>query len=278
MDPHALQLPPHHQVILDRFVTACQADARVVAAFLGGSYAGGTADAYSDLDFGLITTDAAYEDFRAGRASFIRLLGEPVFVEDFDLPYTLFVMFSSGTECEFAVARAGQFHHMHRGPYRVLLDTTGVLAGVAFRGEAHDQAAQLETLRRLIVWFWHDVAHFITAMGRGQLWWAYGQLEVLRRSCVSLVRLRQNVADADVGAEGYFKLEQVIPVAQLSSLQVTYCPMEQRPMLQAALAIVRCYQDVASPLARTHGITYPHALERVLLDRLENVCHARGGR
>jgi predicted nucleotidyltransferase len=34
----------------------------VAAAFLGGSYARGTADAYSDLDLGLIITDAAHAD------------------------------------------------------------------------------------------------------------------------------------------------------------------------------------------------------------------------
>src|SRR5437763_1869536 len=78
MDAQGLQLPHHHQVVLDRFVAACQADERVVAAFLGGSYASGTADAYSDLDLGLITTDAAYDEFVAGREAFIRRLGEPV--------------------------------------------------------------------------------------------------------------------------------------------------------------------------------------------------------
>ena len=68
-------LPHNHQVIVSRFIAACQADERVVAAFLSGSYARGTADSYSDLDLGLITTDAAYEDFLAGRAAFLRLLG-----------------------------------------------------------------------------------------------------------------------------------------------------------------------------------------------------------
>ena len=56
---------------------------RFVAAFLGGSYARDATDAYSDIDFGLITTDEAYYDFFAGRGAFIRLLGEPIFLEVF---------------------------------------------------------------------------------------------------------------------------------------------------------------------------------------------------
>ena len=59
--------PSNHQLIVDRFLAACQADAHIVAAFLGGSYANGTADAHSDLDLYLITTDEAYAEFLAER-------------------------------------------------------------------------------------------------------------------------------------------------------------------------------------------------------------------
>ena len=65
MDAQEIHMPQRHRVIMNRFVAACQADERVVAAFLGGSYARGTADAYSDLDLYLITTDAMYDDFKA---------------------------------------------------------------------------------------------------------------------------------------------------------------------------------------------------------------------
>jgi len=109
-------------------------------------------------------------------------------------------------------------------------------------------------------------------MGRGHIWWAYGQLEELRLICVNLTRLRQNFS---AGADGYEKLEQAIPVEQLSSLQATFCPLEQGAMLQAVLVIVRFYQELAPLLARTHGITYPEDLERVMVDRLEKLCDAR---
>src|SRR6266705_1411799 len=82
MDAQELQQPHHHQVVMNRFVAAGLADERVVAAFLGGSYARGTTDEYSDLDLYLITTDEAYDDFFAGREAFLRLLGEPLLLED----------------------------------------------------------------------------------------------------------------------------------------------------------------------------------------------------
>ena len=264
--------PSHHQVIMNRFVAACQADARVVAATLYGSYASGTADAYSDLDLGLITTDAAYEDFVAERETFLRLLGEPLLLEDFDLPNLVCVIFPGGTEVELALGRESQFQSTHGGPYRVLLDKKNLLARAVFPRSQPAPAEQRETLHRLLCWFWHDLSHFIAAMGRRQLWWAYGQLEALRRSCVNLARLRHDFSEA---ADGYDKVEQAIPGEDLASLQTTCCPLEPGAMLQAGRVIVRFYQELAPLLARTHGIPYPAELARVLSDRLEQLCAAR---
>lgn len=271
MDMQERQLPQHLQIVLERFVAACQGDTRVIAAFLHGSYASGTADAYSDLDLGVITTDAAYEDFSAALAAFLSQLGEPLFLETFDLPNVVFFIYSNGTEGELTLGRAGDLQHLHRGSYQVLLDKTGVLAGVVFAGDEPAYADQIEVLRRLIAWFWHDASHFITAMGRGQLWWAQGQLEELRRVCVNLARLRHNFFAETVG---YEKVEHALPIAELAPLQATYAPLEPRAMLQAGLVIIRLYQKLAQSLARTHNIPYPSDLERLMFTHLEQVCTA----
>ena len=93
-------LLPHHQKIVDRFVAVCLADSRILAAFLGGSYAAGTADAYSDLDLFLLTTDEAYEAFLDDKNTFIQQLGEPLFLEDWGAAhYNTFVL-ADGTEGE----------------------------------------------------------------------------------------------------------------------------------------------------------------------------------
>lgn len=258
----------HHQTIIDRFVAVCQADVRIVAAFLGGSHARGTADAYSDLDLYLITTDEAYTDFTAGRQAFIRLLGEPLFQEDFDHPYTIFFIFTDGVEGELGIGRESQFDQIYFGTYRILVDKKGVLEDAVFSGRALAPADQIENLRRLVYWFWHDLSHFIAAIGRGQLWWAYGQLDVLRLTCVNLARLQHDFADPDVGTDGYFKLEKAIPVEQLAPLEKTFCPLQPGAMLQAALAILHFYQELAPSLASAHAILYPAALERLMSERL----------
>jgi predicted nucleotidyltransferase len=261
------------QAVLRRFVAACEQDQRVVAAFLGGSLAAGGADEWSDLDIYLITTDEAYEDFLHSREAFIRRLGEPIFLEDFDLPYMLFFVFADGTEGELGSGCESRFLDMHKGPYKVLLDKKGILAGVEFSGYQPAQHEQIETLRRQIYAFWHDLSHFLIAMGRGQLWWAQGQLEALRRCCMSLARFRQDLAATDTVEDPYFKVEKAIPASDLTlaPLQTTICPMEPSAMLRSALAIITFYQELAHLLAERHGISYPADLERIMLVRLERL-------
>jgi len=266
-----MQLLPHHQTFIDRFIAACQTDKRVVAAFLVGSYAWGTADAYSDLDLYLITADDAYEDFFAGREAFMQRLGDLAFLEDFGLPDIVFYIFADGSEGELMFGRESQINHIFSGPYRVLLDKKGIMTEAVFLGHTPAQTEQIEKLRRQLYWFWHDLSHLITALGRGQLWWASGQLEVLRGYCVNLARLKHNFADADVGEEAYFKIEKAISIESLSALQATFCPMERGAMLQSVLVILRFYQELARDLARAHGIAYPADLERVMVDRLEKL-------
>src|SRR3989475_12842006 len=152
MDVQERQQPQNHQIVMNRFVAACQTDERVVAAFLGGSYARDAADAYSDLDLYLITTDEAYDDFTASLEAFIRRLGEPVFLEDYHGGGADFVffIFSNGTEGELALGRESHFTQIHVGPNKVLLDNKDYLSGAVFSAHEPPHAQQLETLRGLL--------------------------------------------------------------------------------------------------------------------------------
>jgi lincosamide nucleotidyltransferase len=268
MGARELHMPAHHQAVVARFVAACQADERVLAAFLGGSYAAGTADARSDLDLYVITSDNTYESFLAERRAFIEQLGEPYFLEVFPGHGAAFIFFvlSDGTEGELGLGRESHITQLHGGPHCVLLEKRGILAGVAFPPHTVEQSLQVETLRRLISWFWHDLRHHVlTPLARGQLWSAYGGLEDLRRTCVDLARLSENFS---AKAEGYEKVEQAVPAERLASLQATVSPLEREAMLRAARALVQVYEVLAPPLAQAHGIPYPADLARMLSDQL----------
>ena len=271
MDLQVLKLRPNHKAFVEQFVKACQADERIVAAFLGGSNAKGYADAYSDVDLCVITTNQAFEGFYKERESFLRSLGDLVFLEDFDLSNTAFYIFADDTEGELYFGSEGQLDQIHSGAFRTLLDKKNILEGVEFPEQVPDSSEQIEKLRRQVQWFWHELSHFITAMQRGQIWWAQGQLESLRAICVNLARLRHNILDPEVGEEAYFKIEKVMPVEELSALKQTFGPMEKEEMLKAVLTIIRFYLQIAPPLAQKHGVPYSQELERVMMDRLQRL-------
>jgi len=275
MDLQGIQLPPNHKEFVSRLVEACRADERVVAAFLGGSYAKGYADAFSDVDVCVITTDQAFEEFFNAREAFLRSFGDLVFLEDFDIPNISFYIFSDDTEGELYFGSESRLDQIQSGPFKILLDKKNILSGVVFSEHDPTPAKQTKKLRQSIYWFWHELSHFITAMSRGQFWWARGQLEALRSICINLARLRHNFFDADTGEEAYFKIENVMPVEPLAVLKETFCPMEKAAMLKAGLAIVSFYREIVPPLAQLHGIDYPHRLEQVMMDRLQKLQGSR---
>jgi hypothetical protein len=96
-------------------------DPAVVAAFLGGSHAAGTADGLSDLDLYLITDEEVYAEFFARRREFMATWGQPVLLEDvlnfeglgFDM---LVFILADGVWGEVALAHTGNFMNSHGGP------------------------------------------------------------------------------------------------------------------------------------------------------------------
>ena len=271
LDPSDLPLRPNQRDFVNRFVGVCQADDRVVAAFLGGSNVKGTADAFSDLDLCVITRDESFEELIGERAAFLGALGELVFLEDFGHPEHTFYIFADDTEGELNFAREGRLEDIHSGPFVPLVDKKNLLTDAEFPEAGPSPSKQLEELGNLIHGFWHELSHFMTALHRDQIWWAQGQLEALRSICVNLARLEHNFLDGEVGGEAYFKVDTLLPVERLAALEETFVPLERDEILQAGLLIVRFYLDIAPALAQRHELQYSHGLERVMLDRLRKL-------
>ena len=69
-----------------------------------------------------------------------------------------------------------------------------------------------------------------------------GQLEALRGHCVNLTRIEQGTA---AGEEPYEKLDTTVRMSELASLRASFVPLERRAMLEAAIEIVRFFQERA---------------------------------
>jgi predicted nucleotidyltransferase len=254
--------------LLERLVEVCAGDERVVAIFEGGSRARGETDEHSDIDASVIVTDDAYSRILDAKAAFVGSITDALFVEDFGIQHMAFVITPGGVELELHLLRVSDLDAVHAGPHRVLLDPRDILQGRTFSADVPDEAARVRQLRETLMWFWHDLDHFTTAIARGQLWWAAGQLEQLRNSCVNLVRIEQGGEAQD---EPYWKLDVELATGSLEPLRSTFVPIERDDLLRAGRDILTFFRRHGRDTAQTNGLTYPTELDRVIGGRLDDL-------
>ena len=264
--------------VIESFAAVCERDARIVAAFVGGSFATGRADAFSDVDLYVIVRTDAYDRFLAGHREFFKRFVVPVFLEHFDgFEFDMFVfILEDGVQGELGIARPDHFMHIHGGPFEALVDKEGLLEGAAFPRQGPTEEQQRETLRETLHWFWRDVSLYGVAMARRRLWTAAGYLASMRRRCIDLARLE---ADFGAWANGYEKLEEAIKREVLADLERSFPVFDGGAMAEAVDCLIAFYRRVAPELARKHGVDYPLSLEEAVLRALsKQLAHGRGVR
>jgi predicted nucleotidyltransferase len=260
-------IDPRNELV-ERLVDVCARDERVVALFEGGSRARGEADEHSDIDASVIVADDAYVELLDAKAEFVGSITDALFVEDFGIEHMAFVITPDGVELELHFFGLGDLDAVHAGPHRVLLDPRDILQGRTFPPSGPDEAARMRHLREILVWFWHDLGHFTTAIARGQLWWAAGQLQQLRDSCVNLVRIEEGGEAED---EPYWKLDIEIATGSLEPLRSTFVPIEREAMLRAGREVLAFFRRHGADVAVANGLVYPAELDRLIGSRLDGL-------
>jgi hypothetical protein len=255
--------PGANRTAVARFTAACRDDARVAAAFIGGSYASGTADEHSDLDLYVIVHDAGYDGFFADRIGFLHRMGIPLLAEDFDgfgFDMVVFLL-EDGAEGEVGLGRTSAFAHIHGGPYRPLVDKEGILDGIEFPLLRPTSDEQRAAVRRHLAWFWRELSLFAGAAARERAWTALGYLDDARRRAVNLLRIE---AEPDVWAEGYAAADA--SATRLGLVAATLTPLDVAAQVAAAVALAGIVDDLGPRLAGRFDLDYPQRLaERVTL-------------
>jgi predicted nucleotidyltransferase len=255
-----------YERLAQRLIQITKGDPRMEALLVYGSRAGGSADRFSDLDIGIVTADDAFDAVVADARGLIGKLGRPLFLDDFGEPRELHAILANGADLELIIDRASDL--VLEGPHRTLFDHAGVVERAEAKGPPVLEPVDADDLRRRIVGYWHDVEHFVTALGRGNTWWAYGQLDELRRAYLNLARIEAGQAPED---EAYWKLHDALPAKRLAELRATVAPPEIGPMRDAALSLLDRYREVARKLAERDGVPYPDELDRLISGRLRSL-------
>ena len=254
--------------LVERLVEVCASDERVVAVFEGGSRARDEADEHSDIDVSVIVADDAYPVILDAKGAFVGSITNALFVEDFGIEHMAFVITEGDVELELHFFRLSDLDAIHAGPHRVLLDPRDILQDRTFSPALPDDAARVRQLREILMWFWHDVGHFTTAIARDQPWWAAGQLEQLRNACINLVRIEQGGEAED---EPYWKLDVELATGALDPLRSTFVPLERDDLLRAGREVLAFFRNRGPDVAQANGLTYPAELDRLIGGRLDDL-------
>ena len=230
-----------------RFAAAAEQEPRVLAAFLGGSLAAGTADPVSDLDLYVVARAEDYASFFADREAFVRSWAEPLFLaetldfEGLGFDMTHFVL-GDGVHGELAFGHEGNFLALHGGPYEVLVDKVGLLDGVTFPLHLPSDEERRRAVEHALGWFFYDALNLGKLLVRGQLISAAAALASLRAHCTLLI-------EDDALAQRLFETVRASDVAD---------------MWQATFALVELHRTAGPGAADRYGLAYPDDLARVV--------------
>lgn len=261
----------NRRAFIDRFASSAAADERVAAVFLSGSYAAGSADAFSDVDLLLVSMEGAYDRFFEGRWQFMAKLGELVLSEDFDGfgRDMLLYLYADGVDGEV------DLHHRHRVSWA---DPSALVAVVDKDNVAGDIAPwptpaagdRRRRIERLLRRFWRHVWLGSGAVARGQLFTAHAYLDDARVCCVNLARLRDDLL-SPWSLSGYDKAEEILTPAEQAALAPTFGALEPRGLVKGLAALVGFFEPLARELATRHELTAPTGLAEVVRGRLDEV-------
>ena len=262
------------RAFIERFTTLCADDERIVAAFLSGSYAAGTADKYSDVDLLLVAADDAYERLFEDRWKLLGKLGELVLAEDFDGfgRDMLLYLYRDGTDGEVDLHRRSTLSWVDPAALVTLVDKDGVAAQVN-AWPTPPAASRERRVEWLMSRFWRHVWLGSAAIARGRLLTAFSYLDAARLCCVNLARLRHDLTAA-WSLSGYDKAEGVLTPGERADLAPTFTPLDAAALATGLEHLADVYEPLARELSSRHDLDQPQRLAAVVRRRLEEV---RGG-
>jgi Streptomycin adenylyltransferase len=239
-------------------------DPRVVASFIGGSLATGTFDRYSDIDIYFVVDPSAYESFHSEVSSLLNSFGTLVYLDqhrDFGFDLVLF-MFKNGVKGEIGLGTTQNLKDMHRGPFKILVDKTGVLKDVEFPLPPPLTGKDLrEYVEHQLRWYWFWYGRLLSSCARDHLWSAELSLSSMRGRAFSLLKL---VYQSNHHPEGV-RFEASIPTSLQKELGATLPVFTSDSFRTSGELLTKIVKREIQPLLSSTNAEYPTGYEMAIM-------------
>lgn len=235
-------------------------------------------DSWSDLDLELITLDV---DALIDDTQWLHEIGRVITVlrlEDGQEWPTRLVIFSGGIKADFTLAgtrriqnmiQAAQLNALYERGYRVLLDKSGVTAGLPVPGYSFPvvQLPSAQHFRARVEEFWFEAFHLPGYLARGELFVVKQRDWTMKELLLEMMEwhaLARGSGAVDIW-HGGTRLHQWAEPQTLQDLQTVFGHFEAGDAKRAFEETTRLYARLAHEVARLAGFDYPQAVESEIL-------------
>lgn len=192
-DPDPSPFVARRQRVIERLIALGEADPRVVAVWLEGSLADGTADPLSDVDAYVAVEDAAFEGVWADRRALAERIGQVLVSADVPA-WGLFACILDGPiKLDLHLTSVSRALAASRPAMLLLLDNADLASRltVGWTPPIDEVRRRVETLLRMT---FQGATWPVRLLARGQWWtWAMVQLELINDTLAPLLAVREDV-------------------------------------------------------------------------------------
>jgi hypothetical protein len=252
--PQAAEKLPLHRAKLDALCRAGIDDRRLAGMAIGGSFATGQADVYSDIDLKFVIPDDAYGSWLEDRAALVDAGGRAVAsfsAEHTGLPEMLIVLYDDLIHVDFQPIRESRLAEtVEDFPYIILWEREGALSKELPGPPSKKPPADLAWIEaRIWTWVWYTQSKIL----RGELYEALDALQYLRGSVLfPLLAMRKGVRSS-----GSRRTESLVGNLA-SSFAITVPPPDRARAMSALQEVVKLYLSLADPLLHEAGLEPAH--------------------
>ncbi len=274
--PASFERFPGHRARLIEASTIFSSRDCVAGLLLGGSFAYGNPDFYSDIDLYIVVRDEHFDVLFAEHVEIANSLGKPIsaFIADHNPGglYDYIVLYDDFVKVDFIYLRSSQLHVMPKwGRFRVLYDPEAVLSTLVSCSrnlQATFQLADPLVLnQKFRGWCWYVFGKLM----RGELWEALEGVSFIReRALLPMINAKNGFVD-----EGYRRLEKKMDDELAHDLQLTVASYDKEAVFSALLNEITLFRDLRNELFLSLNLTVDPTAEESI-DQQMRALWARG--
>jgi len=241
-------------------------DPAVLGMLIGGSFASGEADDYSDLDMQLVVKDGQVENLVPKLRAMADEAGPVVaafFAEHVGLPHMLIVLYEDLVHADFEPVQVSEVGSRNAGlSTHVLWERDPAVTAVLGAKDEEDRAAELAWLEdHLWTWSWYVQTKIL----RGELYEAMGGIQYIRDQ----VLFRLLAMHRDERPSSASRAESRVG-SWRQQFAATVPSLGRESTIEALRASIQLYVDLAAPLQKKFGVPTADRARALVLHALDD--------